>query len=60
MSEEENEIEVTIEKDILDAFRRKSIGEIVPEIAKMTTIMITVKLAMDVLAKLTEALKRNE
>ena len=40
--------------------RRKSIGEIVPEIAKMTTIMITVKLAMDVLAKLTEALKGNE
>jgi len=50
------EVEVTIEKDILDAFKRQRIEKIVSETAQTVALMLIAKISLDLIDKLTKAL----
>jgi hypothetical protein len=60
MSEEKSEVEVTIEKDILDAFKRQRIEKIVSETAQTVALMLIAKISLDLIDKLAKALRGGE
>jgi hypothetical protein len=60
MSEEKSEVEVIIEKDILDAFKRQKVEKIVSETTRMATLMIMAKITLDIIDKLAKTLRGGE
>jgi hypothetical protein len=60
MSEEKSEVEVIIENDILDAFKRQKVEKIVSETTRMVTLMLMAKITLDIMEKLAKALKGGE
>jgi hypothetical protein len=60
MSENKGEVEVIIEKDILDAFKRQKAEKIIFETAQTVALMIIAKISLDLIEKLAKALKGGE
>jgi hypothetical protein len=60
MSENKGEVEVIIEKDILDAFKRQKAEKIISETAQMVALMLIAKISLDLIEKLAKALKGGE